>query len=115
MNTLIRPLGAWKIAGNTCHATLSVDRPRSMTVSLEWNREPGPTENEQLDFALPGIVAAACAAVEEIASISGIVRDLIAQGKVYRSEIKDGWFGYALTDPDIDNDTFASDQSLGPA
>jgi len=101
---LIRPLGAWKVAGNTCHATLSVDRPRSLSIALEWSREPGPTENEQLDFVLPHIVGTACAAVEEIASISQIVVDLIAEGKVYRSEIKDGWFGYSATDSEDPND-----------
>jgi hypothetical protein len=100
-------LGAWQIAGNTCEAILSVDRPRSITISLEWRRAPGPTENEHLELALPDIVGSALEAVEELAAIGEAIQDLIAEGKVCRIGIRDGLFIYASTTVDTPDDTFA--------
>jgi hypothetical protein len=98
-------LGAWQIAGNTCEATLSVDRPRSINIGLVWTREPGATENEHLSTVLPEIVKSALDAVEQLAEITETILDLIAQGKVCRIGIKEGFFVYAATDRDMPNGT----------
>jgi hypothetical protein len=106
---LSRYLGAWQIAGNTCEATLSVDRPRSITISFEWSRDPGPTENEHLQTALPDIVGSALEALEEFASISEAIQGLIAEGKVCRIGLRDGLFVYATTDRDTPDDTLTGE------
>jgi hypothetical protein len=106
---LSKYLGTWQIAGNTCEATLSVDRPRSITISFEWSRDPGPTENEHLEMALPDIVGAAGEAVEELAAIGEAVQGLIAEGRICRIGIRDGLFVYAATDPDTPDGTFTGE------
>jgi hypothetical protein len=83
-----------------CETTLSIDGPRSITISLEWSRDPGPTENEHLDLVLPGIVMLALDAVEELAGIGEAIRQLVAEGKLCRIGTRDGSFVYAATDPD---------------
>jgi hypothetical protein len=92
-------LGSWQIAGNTCDAVLSVDRPRAITISFEWGREPGPTENEHLEIVLPDIMEAALNAVEQLAGIGEAIQELVANGKVCRIGIRDGAFVYAATEP----------------
>ena len=91
-------LGAWQIAGNTCEATLSVDRPRSISIGLKWSREPGPIDNEHLAIALPEIVESALHAIEELAEISEAIQSLLAEGKICRIGIREGCFVYASTD-----------------
>jgi hypothetical protein len=98
-------LGSWQIAGNTCEATLLMDRPRSITISFEWNREPGPTENEHLAMALPDIVASALETVEQLAALCEEIQHLIAEGKLCRIGIRDGLFVYARTDADAPDNT----------
>jgi hypothetical protein len=93
-------LGVWPIAGNTCEATLSVDRPWSIGISLKWSRDPGPSEKEHLDTVLPEIVGSAREAVRELAAIGEAIQGLIAEGKMCRIGIRDGLFVYALTNPD---------------
>ena len=93
-------LGSWQIAGNTCEAMFSVDRPRAITISFEWSREPGPTENEHLQIVLPDIMEAALDAVQQLAGIGEAIQQLVADGKVCRIGIRDGAFVYAATKPD---------------
>jgi hypothetical protein len=76
---------------------LSINAPRAITISLEWSRDPGPTENEHLHIALPDIVAAALDAVEKLAEMSEAIQHLVAEGKVCRIGIKDGLFVYGAT------------------
>jgi len=90
-----RTLGTWQIAGNTCTATLAIDRPQSINISLEWAREPGPTEIEHLSLTLPDIMESALEAVQRSAEISEALLELIADGRIYRDGIKDGVFLYA--------------------
>jgi hypothetical protein len=92
-------LGSWQIAGNTCEAILSVDRPRSITISLKWSREPGPAENEHLETVLPDIMEATLDAVGQLAEIGEAIQQLIADGKVCRIGVRDGAFVYAATKP----------------
>jgi hypothetical protein len=99
-------LGTWQIAGNTCEAILLLDRPRSITISLEWGRGPGPTENEHLRLALPDIVGSALEVIERLAAISEAIQGLVAEGKLCRIGIRDGSFIYAATDPNTPDDTF---------
>jgi hypothetical protein len=94
---LTRTLGTWQIAGNPCTATLAIDRPRSINISLEWGREPGPTEIEHLDVTLPDIIEAALGPVEQFAAICESLLELIADGRICRVGIKDGLFVYAGT------------------
>jgi hypothetical protein len=108
---LSRYLGSWPIAGNTCEATLSVDRPRSITISFEWSHDPGPSENEHLAIALPDIVAAASQAVEELAALVATMQDLLITGKICRIGIRDGCFIYAATDSSVQNDTLTDGPS----
>src|SRR5262249_51057975 len=93
-------LGSWPVAGNTCAAVLSVDRPRALTISFEWSRDPGPTENEHLDIVLPDIMEAALDAVEQLAGIGQALQQLVADGKLCRIGIRDGAFVYAAPEPD---------------
>jgi hypothetical protein len=95
---LTRTLGSWQIADNTCTATLAIDRPRSINITFEWSREPGPTEIEHLDVVLPDIVGSALEAVEQFAAMCEAVVDLIADGRVCRIGIKDELFVYAATE-----------------
>jgi hypothetical protein len=95
---LIETFGRWQIADNVCTAILTVDRPRSISISFEWSREPGPTENEHLNIILPDIAASALEVLDECAALSRATLDLIADGKLCRIGIKDGLFLYALTD-----------------
>jgi hypothetical protein len=95
---LTRTLGTWQIAANTCTATLSIDRPRSINISLDWASEPGPTEIEHLNVALPEIVGSALEAVEQFATMCEAILDLIADGRVCRAGIKNGLFVYATTE-----------------
>lgn len=95
---LTKTLGSWQIADNTCTATLAIDRPRSINISLEWSREPGPTEIEHLDVVLPDIVGSALEAVEQFAVMCEAIVGLIAVGDLCRIGIKDGRFIYAATD-----------------
>jgi len=90
-------LGTWQIAANTCQATLSIDARRTITISLEWTRDPGPTENEHVEIALPDIVAAALDAVENLAETSKTIQHLVAEGKICRIGVKDGLFLYGAT------------------
>jgi hypothetical protein len=103
-------LGTWQIAGNACEATLSVDRPRVITISLAWSRDPGPTENEHLQIALPDIVEAALDAVEQLAGIGEAIQQLLADGKICRIGTRDGAFVYAATDADKPDDTLADER-----
>ncbi len=79
-------------------ATLAIDRPRSINISLEWAREPGPTEIEHLDVTLPDIVGSALEAVEQFATMCEALVDLIGDRRICRIGIKDGLFLYAGTD-----------------
>jgi len=101
-------LGTWQIAGNTCEAILSVDRPRSITISFDWSRDPGPTENEHLARALPDIVGSALESVEELAAIVEHIQDLVAEGSICRIGIRDGLFVYAATGLETPDDTFTN-------
>jgi hypothetical protein len=91
---LTQPLGTWSFAGNNCTATLDFDWGRSVNISLRWSREPGPTEHEHLALILPDIVGAALDAVWVGAATCETVLELIADGRVCRSGIKDGLFEY---------------------
>jgi hypothetical protein len=82
---------------------LSVDRPRAITISLKWSREPGPTENEHLETVLPDIMEAALDAVGQLAEIGEALQQLVADGKVCRIGIRDGAFVYAATEPGTPN------------
>src|SRR5262245_9577396 len=96
-------LGTWQIAGNTCEAMLSVDRPRANTISFKWSREPGPNEHEHLDAVLPDIMEAALDAVGQLAEIGEAIQQLVADGKVCRIGIRNGAFVYAATTPGTPN------------
>jgi hypothetical protein len=78
---------------------LSLDRPRAITVSFKWSRDPGPTENEHLQMVLPDILEAALSAVEQLAGIGEAIQQLVADGKICRIGIRDGLFVYAATEP----------------
>jgi hypothetical protein len=95
---LTAALGSWQIADNMCTATLVIDRPHSINISLEWSRQPGPTEIEHLNVALPEIVGSALESVEQFATMCQAILDLIADGRLCRIGIKDGLFVYASTD-----------------
>jgi len=89
-----KTLGTWQIAGSNCTATLDFDWGRSVNISLQWSRQPGPVENEQLALMLPDIIRSALQFVEEGAALCEGVLDAIAEGRVCRSGIKDGVFLY---------------------
>jgi hypothetical protein len=106
MTVFTKYLGAWQIAGNTCEATISVDRPRAITISFAWTRDPGPTENEHLELVLPDIVGSALDVIEHCAAMGEAIQDLIAEGKLCRIGIRDGLFVHARTDADRPDDRF---------
>jgi hypothetical protein len=92
--TITKPLGTWKIADNTCDATLALERPRSISISFEWGHEPGPAEHEHLGVILPDIVRSALQSVEEYAAICQAIQVLLADGRICRTGIRDGQFVY---------------------
>jgi hypothetical protein len=108
---LTRTLGSWQIADNTCTATLVIDRPRSINITFEWRREPGPTENEHLNVILPDIVASALEALEEYAAFCQATLGLIGDGKVCRIGIRDGLFIYAATHQERPRDSIGYDDT----
>jgi hypothetical protein len=91
-------LGTWQIAGSSCTATVDFDWGRSVNISLQWSRQPGPMEHEQLALALPEIIRAAVQFVEERAALCEGVLDAIADGRVCRSGIEDDVFLYEAID-----------------
>ena len=98
VNVVTTSLGTWQIAGNDCTATLVMDRPRSINIALEWDREPGPAETEHFNLALPDIMESAFQVVQRAAAISEALVDLIADGQICRIGIKNGVFVYGATD-----------------
>ena len=93
-------LGTWQIAGSDCTATLDLDWGRSVTISLQWSREPGPVEHEHLAVLLPDILKSALESVEESAAMFERVLDAIAKGRVCRSGVEDEVFTYEAIDRD---------------
>ena len=99
---LTRTLGTWQIAASDCTATLDFDRGRSVTISLQWSREPGPIEHEHLAALLPDILKSALESVEQSAAMFERVLDAIANGRICRSGVEDGVFTYEAIDTDRD-------------
>ena len=97
---LEKTLGTWQIAGSYCTATLDFDWGRSVNISLQWSREPGPLQREHLTLILPDIVRSALSFVDEGAALAERVLDAIAEGRIYRSGIEDEVFTYEAIDSD---------------
>jgi hypothetical protein len=106
---LEKTLGTWQIAGSDCTASLGFDWGRSVNISLQWSREPGPVQHEHLALILPDIVRTALSFLEDGAALCEGVLDAIAEGRMCRSGIEDELFTYEAVDRNQRSDGFPTE------
>jgi hypothetical protein len=105
-------LGTWRIADSDCTAALDFDWGRSINISLQWSREPGPVEHERLTLILPDIVRSALNYIEKGAALCEGVLEAIAGGLMCRSGIEDEMLTYEAIHPDAQHDALPGEDEI---
>ena len=96
---LEKPLGNWLLtSGNRVDAALSTDGAPEVRISCLWDRPPSRDDLDEFDAELlPTIIEAVHHAVK-VAGINLDIRELAAQGRIWRIGVCDGQWWWAAVE-----------------